>query len=400
MPAIILFIVVAIVISVAGIFMNPDRDLISFPVFSSQEEQLVPDNNSQTGSQTNGQTGGSKTSQTGQTTATIDPNFPINSYIKYGPVKEDILTDTNEYVFEFDVVVSGTVSKDDIYFETKISGIDTDWVKASGKEREVKFPSGVKEYTFQVRAKTSNLTEPTPAERTIKISVSPYFGKIDITDVDPPDVYANPSLITITGKLGSSEQINITGWQIKGKLSTFTIPQGVEKYVTGNQSLQNIILKYGNKIYISSETSPFGNVKSSFRTNKCMGYLDNSYDFTIKIDEDCPELEENKIPRYLSDSCKNYILDLNTCEESTYQGLLKNDLLEDELCKGYLDSVFNYAGCLANYSEDSNFLGSQWHIYMDRREREIMNATQDTIYLYDQSGLMIDKYCYGDSCAD
>ena len=131
-----------------------------------------------------------------------------------------------------------------------------------------------------------------------------------------------------------------------------------------------------------------------------MGYLDNSYDFIIEIDKDCPEPEENKIPRYLSDSCQNYILDFSTCEESTYQGLLEYDLLEDELCKGYLDSVFNYAGCLASYSEDSNFLGDQWHIYMDRREREIMHATQDTIYLYDQNGLMIDEYCYGDSCVD
>ncbi len=396
MPVVILFIIVAIAISVAGIFMNPDQSLFNFPDQSSQEEQVIPDNGSQTGNQT----GGSKTNGTGQTTATIDPNFPINSYIKYGPVKEDILTDTNEYVFEFDAVVSGTVNKNDVYFETKISGIDTDWVETSEKEREVEFPSGVKEYLFQVRARTNSLTEPTPAERTIKISISPYFGKIDITDVDPPDVYANPSLITITSDLGSAEQINITGWQIKGKISTFTIPKGVEKYVTGSQSLQNIILKHGDEIYISSETSPFGNTKSSFKINECMGYLDNSYDFIIEIDKDCPEPEENKIPRYLSDSCQNYILDLNTCEESTYQGLLEYDLLEDELCKGYLDSVYNYAGCLSNYSEDSDFLGDQWHIYMDRREREIMHATQDTIYLYDQNGLMIDEYCYGDSCVD
>ena len=394
MPAVILFIVVAIVISVAGIFMNPDRDLFSFPEQSSQEEQITPG----TGSQTGGQTGGSKTSGSGQTTATVDPNFPINSYIKYGPIKEDILTDTTTYVFEFDAMVSNTVNKNDVYFETKITGIDSSWVRAYGKEREVKFPSGVKEYLFQVRARTNSLTESTPAERTIKISVSPYFGKIDITDVDPPDVYANPSLITITTNLGSSEQINITGWQVKGKLSAYTIPKGIEKYVTGSQTTQNIILKSGNRIYVSGETSPFGNVKSSFKTNKCMGYLDNSFDFIINIEKNCPRPEEKKLPRYLSDSCRNYILGLNTCEESTYQGLLKYDLLKDELCKGYLDSVFNYTGCLANYSEDSNFLGNQWHIYMDRKEREIMHATQDTIYLLDQSGLMIDKYCYGDSC--
>ncbi|MFH1714352.1 MAG: hypothetical protein ABH831_02055 [Candidatus Nealsonbacteria bacterium] len=392
MPIIILFIVIAVAVSLAGVFMNPDKNQVNLPEETVQEQQV-------SGGQSSGQKYVAPKSQPKQQeTATIDPNFPLNTYIKYGPFKDDVATNTNVFVFEYDVVVSESVDINDVYFETKVDGIDSNWKRTSQKKRGVKFPGGVKDYTFSVRAKTKSMTEPSPANRTITISISPYFDKLEIDDIDEPGVKAIPSLIEIDTSLASGEKVNITGWKIEGSLGSLTIQKGIEKYAIGSQTAEDVYLLKGDTLFISSETSPFGSVKSSFKTNKCMGYLNNSYDFAVPVKENCPKETSSSISNFLSENCTAYVLSLKTCEESTYQGLVKYDLLSDEYCKGYLNSKFNYQGCLASHSKDSDFLGKEWHIYTSRTEREIMKATHDTVYLKDQNGLFVDKFCYGNPC--
>lgn len=401
MPIVILFLVIAVVVSLAGVFMNPNRDVSFFSESSQQEEQVSADKQQSYQGTSQNKTQNAPKTQTPSQTApqekgAVDPDFPINTYIKYGPVRQDIFEDTNEVLFEFDAVVSGQVKKEDVYFETKITGLDNDWVRTNENEREVKFPAGAREYVFWVRGRTDSLTEPTPANRTVKINISPYFGKVEIDAVNRP-APNSPSLIKLNTRLGGSETINITNWKLQAFKGYFLIPQGVETYQMSAAS--NIYIKSGDTVYISSDENPFGGENNSFRTNKCMGYLNNSYNFKISIDKNCPMPEAKKLPNYVSNDCEKYIMSLDRCEQTTYQGMQEYKLLEDSSCQAYLNSRFNYAGCLAYYSQDSDFKGNQWHVYTNRRNREIMDVKDDTVYLYDQQGLFIDSYCYGDRCS-
>jgi hypothetical protein len=359
--------------------------------FSSDEveEEQVP---SSQGGQTGGKSGG-QTSESQKTT--VDPNFPINSYIKYGPVKKDYYDDTNEILFDFDAVVSDSVDLSDLYFETKAEGVDSGWQRTSQKSRTVKFPDGSHEYTFYVRGRTDSLTEPTPASFTIEINVSPYFDEITIIDVDPPDANANPSLVTITNNLPSGQTANITGWTLYGEKGSVTIPSGAEKYnPDDSSSWQN-----GDIVYISSKESPFGSGQVSFRPNKCMGYYLNSITFKLPISRNCPTQYSSNLPTYLSEKCKNFISqNVGTCEFPNPTEMSEDDIYDDVQCVDYMNLNYNYKGCFRNYSNDSNFTEPRWHIYTNRGEREIIDRYGDTVYLKDSNGLIAAKYCFEEYC--
>jgi hypothetical protein len=388
MPIVIVFIVIAIAVSIAGVFMN------SNPSTPQPEEQQQEETISTVGPT-------SHSSQPSQTQTTIDPNFPINSYIKYGPVNKNIFEDTNEVVSEFDAVVSDSVNLSDVYFETKAEGVDASWVKTTQKYRKVTFPDGHHQYTFWVRGKTNSMTEPTPAYTTITINVSPYFNEINISNLRAPDVRANPSLITLSNKLTSGQTVSISGWTLEGKKGTVTIPKGAEKYDPNNSSSwsQNIVLKQGDIAYISSAASPFAISQLSFRPNKCLGYYAGSKDFEMSISKNCPKPSAESLPSYLSAKCKSFISNkIGTCEYPNTTEMNEYDLYKEDACILYLNMTFNYPGCLATYGNDSNFTTNQWHIYTDRSEKEIMDRFGDTVYLKDSNGLVVAKYCYEEYC--
>ncbi|MFA5355159.1 MAG: hypothetical protein WC302_00250 [Candidatus Paceibacterota bacterium] len=397
MPFIIAFIVIAIAVSLAGVFMNGDPNVPEAEE-QAQEETISQGNTSSQG----GNSQGSQISSDGQQAQTsIDPNFPINTYIKYGSAAKDVFDDTTEVTFEFDAVVSDSVDLSDLYFETKAEGVDTDWKKTSQKYRKVTFPSGSHQYAFWVRGRTDELTEPSPAYHTITINVSPYYNKIKISNLKAPDNQANPSLITLSTNIPSGETINISGWTLEGEKGTVAIPKGAERYDPNDSSSwnQNILLRRGDMAYISSMSSPFAFSQLSFRPNKCMGYYADSNNFEISVSKSCPRPTADSLPSYISAKCKNFILDeIGTCEFPDTDKMNEYDLYDEDACIAYLTANFNYSGCLAKYGSDSNFTQNLWHIYTDRYEREIMDRFGDTVYLKDSSGLVAAKYCFEDYC--
>jgi hypothetical protein len=82
---------------------------------------------------------------------------------------------------------------------------------------------------------------------------------------------------------------------------------------------------------------------------------------------------------------------MRTCETPNYSSNLKISL--DSECVSYLSKNLNYAGCFMDYSRDENFLGKNWHIYMNSSILAINDC--DTLYLRDQNGLIVDEYSYG-----
>ena len=318
-----------------------------------------------------------------------EPSIFINTYLIAGPSEGEIIEGTDTITFEFEAKIYPEESEERIYFETKIEEIDDDWKKTYSQKRTVKFPPGQQEYTFLVRAKIKDIVKITPARRTFIINNSPYSHKIEISNVKT-ETASRPSLITLRTYLKKDEKINITGWQIKTKKGKFLIPQGIEKFNPYYQKpFKDIVIKNGDKIYLSGSQSPFRGEKS-FLVNKCLGYFRKYREFPISISKKCPKPEKEDIA-YLSPCCKEFILELNRCEIPDFSKNYK--VSQDRQCVSYLVDNLNYSGCYRNFSKDKDFLENNWHIYLNRNI--VVSNDWDTFYLRDENGLFVDKYSYG-----
>ena len=318
------------------------------------------------------------------------PTISVNTYIVSGPKEGEVIDETNKVTFEFKAKVSPEETEGRIIFETKIEGFDKDWEKTSSKKREIYLPQGPKEYTFLVRAKVNDSVDSTPAKRTFKINTSPYFGKIKISSVRS-QASSRPSLVTLSTYFGKEEEINITGWRITGKKGSFIIPGGIEKYNPYYNPVpdESIFVKRGDKIYLSGASNPLGRGRN-FRPNKCLGYLANYHDFPIPLPKNCPKPTSEEIS-HLNPCCQAFILALPRCKVPDYSGNLR--ISTDSECTSYLTDNFNYADCYMKYSRDEDFIGDNWHIYMNFDF--VVTNDCDTLYLRDQNGLLVDKYSYG-----
>lgn len=319
-----------------------------------------------------------------------EPSISINTYITAGPKEGEIIEEIDKITFEFEARIFPEESEEKIYFETKVDGLDDDWKKTYSQKRTVKFPPGSKEYTFLVRAKIKGSAKITAAKRTFTINNSPYLGKIKISSIKT-ETSSRPSLITLRTYLEKDEKINLTGWQIQTKKSSFVIPFGIENYYPGynQEPTSDIIIRKGDKIYLSGSQNPFGRNKN-FRTNKCFGYFTNYRDFPISISKNCPKPEKEDIS-FLSPCCKEFILELGRCEIPDYSKNLK--IAVDSECVSYLVENLNYSGCYREHYKDEDFLENQWHIYLNRNI--VVSNDWDTLYLRDENGLFVDKHSYG-----
>ena len=323
----------------------------------------------------------------GEPEPTSEPTISIDTHIVSGPEEGKVIEDTNEVTFEFGAEISPEDTKGKIYFEIMFEGLDEKWSSTTVKKITKKLPDP-KEYAFLVRAKIQDSVDPTPAKRTFKINVSPYFGKIKITSTTLK-TSSRPSLTKLTAYLQKTEKINITNWNIRGKKGSFIIPKAIEKYRhLYEQEPEDIFIEYGDKVYLSSAPGPLGR-NINFRPNKCMGYLTNYHSFPISISKNCPRPSTEEIS-YLEPCCQVFINGLSKCEAPDYSQNLK--VLFDEECTSYIKNNLNYEGCFKNYSSDADFLQKSWHIYMDT---DFLSKECDTLYLRDQNGLLVNKYDYG-----
>ena len=233
----------------------------------------------------------------------------------------------------------------------------------------------------QNQEKSVPIPEPIPTSPTI----SPYIGKVEINRVRTASSY-RPSLITLNIRPYKGEPINITGWTIKTRKGNFIIPKGVEKYQSSG-SLRNIVITESLYVYLIGDTNPLGRNKN-FRTNKCFGYLSLSRDFYPYARGYCsrPKLEDVS---HLNPYCQEYIIHQYGCQMPDYSDDFK--ISTDSQCVSYILDYFTYNGCYKNHFQDKDFLNNYWHIYIGKN---IVQEYHDTVYLYDQYGLLVDKYSY------
>ncbi|MBI2592762.1 MAG: hypothetical protein HYW37_01185, partial [Candidatus Colwellbacteria bacterium] len=134
-------------------------------------------------------------------------------------------------------------------------------------------------------------TQPAPAvprAPTTPVTLTPSYGKgkVKISGASPSFSFSYPSTITLYATLNADEKVNIGGWRIKTKREEVIMPQAIEVYEpSGLASSQDITLKYGDYVYLYSSKS---SISRNFRTNKCMGYLENTYRFQPPLTTSCP----------------------------------------------------------------------------------------------------------------
>lgn len=417
MHVILAFIIFAVITAAVGHYKPQDITSLPLQANLSQTEQVITQTETSTNEVSSVQPVVQSTTQntvTQNTNTTVTPqtttkkvstvkstvsNIVLDTYIQAAPLTNEVLKDT-KVIFEFAGSVTPKSLEKQIIYETKILGFDSVWKESYSNQRIVDLPGGVTEYTFLVRAKVNNVVDATPAQRTFRVNVSPYFNKVKISNVRIPNYFGASSLITLETNLTSKGAIDITGWEIKGKRGGIVISKGVKRYNPSITPLStgDIILRQGDIVYISSEENPIKGSDSNFRVNKCMAYLPNSDQYPIPIQKNCQKIEViniDKIPQTLGSCCKEYLSGLGNCNLPTFEGMKAYGIDKNQDCYNYINDNYTYSSCYSRNSQDSDFLESKWNIYTNSKNNEIMDVNADTIYVFDQNDLLVAKLSYG-----
>ena len=225
-----------------------------------------------------------------------------------------------------------------------------------------------------------------------KKTQSQYKGIVTLSFInrstDPAQEY-----VTIKVKETATETISVTGWVIKSITTgtQVTIPKATYLFFTGMMNTEdNIFLSAGDILYLNTGISPNG---SSFKVNKCSGYLGQLQTFIPYLDNNCP-LPKNEdlssIPKLaINDACLDYIEGMSRCKIQT-TSLPANWSTE---CTNFIYNKINYPSCINTHKNDSDFYKNEWRVYLKRSER-LWKDRRETIILYDNVGKIVDTLVY------
>ena len=316
-----------------------------------------------------------------------EPNRYPETSILSGPLQDEALEST-----DISFMYTGTNplgSAGDLTFKTYLKGYDDEWDDEGDdyvKEYDLSGLNGA--FTFFVRAENEEgYVDHIPASWTFQISVSPYYGDVEIDDISyDEDNFEDDYLVLVNE---SDESINIGGWTIKTTNETVTIPQAIHKlrYPFSASTPADVVLAPDDEIIISAGISHQG---VDFRINKCAGYLDQSEQFEPSLDNDCPELDESEYS-HLKKVCRDFIDDLDKCEIPDYTA--HYEVSCDSECTGFLNERFNYKRCYEDHYLEVDFFGDEWRVFLGK-SIDIFNNDGDTVVLKDEDGLVVWEYSY------
>lgn len=224
-----------------------------------------------------------------------------------------------------------------------------------------------------------------------KSETASFSKKIDISSAGVSGYPKEYSRITLYSRLQEKEAVNITGWKIKSNKNEIVIPQGVEIYdPSGSLPTADIVLKSGHYVDLYSLASP---LNRNLRLNKCVGYLENIYDFKpLYISQNCPYFSSSEI-KQLSGQCQSYISSLSACKTPDvgfYNNLPGTD--EGNACRAFLQNI-GYGGCFRDHRQDADFLSKNWIIWLEPQTFNL-DPQHDYLRLYDRKGNLVSEYSY------
>ena len=214
--------------------------------------------------------------------------------------------------------------------------------------------------------------------------LSPFYGKIRIGTVYVSSYGTNQ--VSLTASYGGSP-IDVTGWKIKSNRGEILIPQAVADFNPYGFGLDgDIVLGSGGRLDIYSSVSPIG---KNLEINECMGYLNNTYQFTPRLQCSSVNMYDRSEISAFSGACQNYIMSLGNCSVPTPDKL--NSFSNEPACQSFLQR-FNYAGCYNLNRSSSDFFTGRWIVWMPGIWS--FDQSHDRVLLLDQNGLLVDERVY------
>lgn len=175
---------------------------------------------------------------------------------------------------------------------------------------------------------------------------------------------------------------------------------------TGTNIFQNVILEDSETAIITT-----GSVGSqlpykivNFKENVCSGFLEDlpEYTFTPPLERHCPRPANELGTSALDTECRRFIERMAPCHTPEFntrdrEGEICSNCIDGQplstSCMAFIKSHFNYNSCIANHSNDQNFAGRTWRIFLNRGW-EMWAQEYETMELFDQFGRLVDDRSY------
>jgi len=187
--------------------------------------------------------------------------------------------------------------------------------------------------------------------------------------------------------------VDLSGWVLMSDATgnVATIPGGTEVPISGVvNAMQNIVLDPGERATIISGRSPIG---TSFRENKCIGYLSAFQHFSPSLPQNCPLPSEELAlfygAGYLRDNvCIDYVHTLSRCKV-----VLSLPTTISSACQNFVVKYLNYNGCVDAHKNDADFEGDTWRIYLGRFSA-LWRTKYEIVKFLDINGKTVDAFSY------
>ncbi|HXF43981.1 MAG TPA: hypothetical protein VNK70_00735, partial [Candidatus Paceibacterota bacterium] len=183
-----------------------------------------------------------------------------------------------------------------------------------------------------------------------------------------------------------SAPVDVTGWRVRTDRGAEIVINGGVNYA-GPVNLARILLRPGVAATIYESRGTF--VKN-VEMNKCTGYLNDTYDFTPDLPNNCPRPDRNDVAG-LSSSCQSFVLSLGACRKPTGDEWNRFANEGDLNCLVFLSNL-NYENCYREHSAEADFFRYGWRVWLDQAfpfDRE-----GGKLFLLDSAGLLVDVYTY------
>ena len=184
--------------------------------------------------------------------------------------------------------------------------------------------------------------------------------------------------------------VRIDGWKIFYEKSdkTYKIPKSIKKTSPVLEEPGETIVSSGDRIVISSGTSPIG---QSLKIHKCLGYREQFQNFNPVIKRSCPapkaEFLQSSTFIDTGNVCRDFVESLPLCTS------LRNSESLPASCRDFVQTVFTESGCITRHHNDPDFLLPEWRLFLDQEET-LWKESKSVIILLDEHDNLVDTLVY------
>ncbi|MFA7309890.1 MAG: hypothetical protein WC050_03195 [Candidatus Paceibacterota bacterium] len=242
--------------------------------------------------------------------------------------------------------------------------------------------------TDEQNAGTQDGYAPAPSYSGVYGTPSPYHGSVTLragTAADSENEYVE--------LMGAGAPLSLQGWSLASAVSGARVylPLAAHPFILGRvNTVAPVTLSSGESAVVFTERSPVG---TSFRENRCTGYLAQLQTFDPSLANNCPSPSE-ALPtnadtlRSFGSDCIDFVRTLPQC---TFPTNIPQRLSTD--CREYVTNTFSYNGCVNANISDPTFSSDTWRLYLTSGV-ELWNNSHDVIRLLDAEGRVVDSVTY------